>query len=91
MTYADDPKVSAAIRGGSMNLLLARTRRLDRDACLNATAIIQSFKRIFDVFLQGVSSRPKVHFTVVCLATRPMNASEAGGDLVLIQTSLLFS
>ena len=28
-------------------------------------------------------------FTVVCLVTSPMNASKAGGDLALIQTSLL--
>ena len=27
------------------------------------------------------------HFTVVCLVTWPMNVSEAGGDLALIQTS----
>ena len=31
-----------------------------------------------------------VHFTVVCLVTWPMNESEAGVDLVLIETSLLF-
>ena len=31
------------------------------------------------------------HFTVVCAVTWPMNASEAGGDLALIQASLLFS
>ena len=30
------------------------------------------------------------HFTVVCLLTWPRIGSEAGGDLVLIQTSLLF-
>ena len=29
------------------------------------------------------------HFTVVCLVTWPLNDSEACGDLVLIQTSLL--
>ena len=29
------------------------------------------------------------HFTVVCLVTWPLNGSEAGVDLVLIQTSLL--
>ena len=29
------------------------------------------------------------HFTVVDLVTWPLNGSEAGGDLVLIQTSLL--
>ena len=31
------------------------------------------------------------HFTVSCLAACPLNESEAGGDLVLIETSLLFS
>ena len=31
------------------------------------------------------------HFTVVCLVAWPLNESEAGGDLVLIETSLLFS
>ena len=30
------------------------------------------------------------HFTVVCVVTWPCVGSEAGGDLVLIQTSLLF-
>lgn len=29
------------------------------------------------------------HFTVVCTVAWPLNDSEAGGDLVLIQTSLL--
>ena len=31
------------------------------------------------------------HFTVSCLVAWPLNESEAGGDLVLIETSLLFS
>ena len=31
-----------------------------------------------------------VHFTVVCLVTRPMNEGEAGVDLVLIEASVLF-
>ena len=30
------------------------------------------------------------HFTVVCLVSWPLNESEAGVDLVLLQTSLLF-
>ena len=30
-------------------------------------------------------------FTVMCLVTWPLNESEAGVDLVMIQTSLLFS
>ena len=31
------------------------------------------------------------HFTVVCLVAWPLNESEAGDDLVLIETSLHFS
>ncbi len=31
-----------------------------------------------------------VHFTVACSVTWPLNGSEAGGDLALIQTSLLY-
>ena len=31
------------------------------------------------------------HFTVSCLVAWPLNEREAGGDLVLIETSLLFS
>ena len=30
------------------------------------------------------------HFTVVCLVAWPLNENEAGDDLVLIETSLLF-
>ena len=31
-----------------------------------------------------------VHFTVVCLVAKPLNRNEAKGDLVMIQTWLLF-
>ena len=34
---------------------------------------------------------PIAHFTVVCWVTWPLSRSEAGGDLVLMQTSLSFS
>ena len=30
------------------------------------------------------------HFAVACLVASPLNESEAGGDLVLIENSLLF-
>ena len=33
---------------------------------------------------------PIVHFTVLCLVAKPLNRSEAKGDLVMIQTLLLF-
>ena len=32
----------------------------------------------------------KVHFKVACLIAKPFNMSEAKGDLVMIQTLLLF-
>ena len=46
------------------------------------------FGGVFFVFksLLGID-----HFTVVCSVTWPLNGSEAGGDLVLIQTLLLLS
>ena len=31
-----------------------------------------------------------VHFTVVCLVAKPLNRNKAKGDLVMIQTLLLF-
>ena len=31
-----------------------------------------------------------LHFTVVCLVAKPLDKSEATGDLVVIQTMLLF-
>ena len=31
-----------------------------------------------------------VHFTVACLVAKPLNRSEAKGDLVMIQTSLFY-
>ena len=37
-----------------------------------------------------VSKRTIDHFTVVCLVAWPLNESEAGSDLVLIETSLPF-
>ena len=46
-------------------------------------------KNFGEVFSNTVFKLVKtiVHFTVVCLVTWPLSRSEAGGDLVLIQTS----
>ena len=41
--------------------------------------------------IQGIVLTIIDHFTVACLVAWPLNESEAGGDLVLIETSLLFS
>ena len=38
----------------------------------------------------GGGDTPVDHFTVVCLVTWPLNESEAGVNLVLIETSMLF-
>ena len=42
------------------------------------------------MFLAHMDAQVIDHFTVVCSVTWPCIGSEAGGDLVLIQTSLLF-
>ena len=49
----------------------------------------------FTSFFSGVHANylsPEAidHLTVSCLVAWPLNESEAGGDLVLIETSLLF-
>ena len=43
-----------------------------------------------DNFFVAVSQVTIVHFTVVCLVAKPLNRNEAKGDLVMIQTLLLF-
>ena len=52
-----------------------------------------SYEIIVDVCISPRLPRFQVieidHFTVVCSVTWPLNGSEAEGDLVLIQTSLL--
>ena len=41
--------------------------------------------------LSSLSSEPLIdHFTVVCSVTWPLNESESGVDLALLETSLLF-
>ena len=42
------------------------------------------------LIIQSMRSEAIAHFTVVCLVIWPLSGSEAGGDLVLIQTLLLF-
>ena len=42
------------------------------------------------VWLHGLQLWEIDHFTVVCLVAWPLNESEAGVDLALIETSLLF-
>ena len=44
--------------------------------------------RGLSIYLLALMSRIIVHFTVVCLVAWPVNESEAGVDLVLIETSL---
>ena len=47
-------------------------------------AVILSFLAV-----QSICNRI-VHFKVVCLIAKPLNRNEAKGDLVMIQTLLLF-
>ena len=57
---------------------------------------ISSDENFIPVKIQSCLSRVKIsrlsidQFTVVSLVAWPLNESEAGGDLVLIETSLLF-
>ena len=45
-----------------------------------------------EIFKRHVHSPSGIdHFTVSCSVAWPLNESEAGGDLVSIETSLLFS
>ena len=47
--------------------------------------------RVFDLASKTIHTSSVIgHFTVLCFVTWPCVGSEAGGDLVLIQTSLLF-
>ena len=52
--------------------------------CGGIIKIIQVYERY-----DGANKLQIYHFTVVDLVTWPLNGSEAEGDLVLIQTSLL--
>ena len=49
---------------------------------------VRSFQAELSGFEQGESNGTIDHFTVVDSVTWPLNGTEAGGDLVLIQTSL---
>ena len=53
---------------------------------------LSSRKTVGLTILWKVSLRfsPVVHFTVACLVAKPLNRSEAKGDLVMLQTLLLF-
>ena len=55
---------------------------------------IIDYHALFDQDLMRLSffkqNKTTVNFTVVCLVTRPLSGSEAGVDLVLIQTLLLY-
>ena len=49
-----------------------------------------SYKCAVIGYYSGPNFLAIVHFTVVCLVTWPLSGSEAGVDLVLIKTLLLF-
>ena len=48
------------------------------------------FSHLAPPWPRGITERQIGHFTVMCFVTWPWIESEAGGDLVLIQTSLFF-
>ena len=54
--------------------------------------VLKTFTRRISLYTSLTTRHPIGHFTVVCFGTWLMKAAnEAGGDLPLIQTSLLFS
>ena len=61
-----------------------------RDSCLGSDMFVLRFCRVHFAFAVPLYPRIETdHFTVVGLVTWSLNDSEAGVDLVLIQTSLL--
>ena len=72
----------------------ARANRANRTLLLNKIkfafgSVVSEF--LFPICVQKASSMKIAHFTVVYSVTWPLNGSEAGGDLALIQTSLVLS
>ncbi len=57
---------------------------------VNDTSLRISVKKSFSLLRALRTDKWIVHFTVACQVTRPLNGSEAGGDLALIQTFLLY-
>ena len=67
-----------------------RSERVRYYSCHENIKFISSRHRVISSISNLTKWCPTIaHFTVVSLATWPLNGSEAGGDLVLIQTSLL--
>ena len=66
-------------------LNLKRETEKDLDLHFSRSILVKVLQQPFIVFLFfGID-----HFTLPCLVAWPLNESEAGGDLVLIETSML--
>ena len=63
---------------------------LPEEASLFAKLLLNCWVQV-KVVVAIVFARQIDHFTVSCLGAWPLNESEARGDFVLIETSLLFS
>ena len=50
----------------------------------------QKTGNIFNIYLKVISLLSINQFPVLCSVAWPLNENEAGGDLALIETSLLF-
>ena len=70
--------------------MVCPTTRFLTNWSVHTKGLVPSCVPIF-THTQLILFHKKDYFTVVCLVTWPMNASEAAADLALIQTSLLFS
>ena len=81
--FSDILTVSITCNGCDVTLSGRRYRCLD---CLDVDLCNDCYTSEYEI----VSNSTLIdHFTVLCSVTWPLNSSEAGGDLVLIQTSLL--
>ena len=76
----------------TVNKRLVTVQEIDSLFISTASHFLKTFKikTIFHVIIFIKLLMPIVHFTVVCLVAKPLNRSEAKGDLVMIQTLLLF-
>ena len=63
---------------------------LGRRASGNRHTKVKKLCKIIRDFMTIRKLGNRISFTVMCLVTWPLNESEVGVDLVMIQTSLLF-
>ena len=64
---------------------------MNNDSKQRQSAFYVEKKKVVVIIILSESTVVLVHFTVLCLVTWPLSGIEAGVDLVLIKTPLLFT